>query len=193
MTIARMLRTAIGLFLMLTLITGVVYPVAMTLLAQAIFPFQANGSVLMREDQPQGSLLLGQAFTGERYFRGRPSMAAPEPYDAMGGVGSNLAATNPALLARIEERVKALRSDASAGASAVPVDLVTCSASGLDPHISPAAALYQVPRVARLRGLPVEKLRGIVMEHVEPPVFGVLGQARVNVMRLNLDLDAAKR
>lgn len=179
-----------GLFLALSLLTGVAYPVAMTLFAETCFPFQARGSVIVQDGNSRGSILLGQHFVSSRYFWGRPSNTSPIPYDAWGGTGSNLATTNPRLVSEVAARVAALRPEAG---QRVPVDLVTASASGLDPDISPAAALFQVRRVAAARGIPEEQLREIVRAHVTPPDFGILGQPRVNVLRLNLDLDTAAR
>ena len=181
-----MLATAIRLFLVLTVLTGVLYPLAVTGIGQAAFPDRANGSVLEVDGQVRGSELIGQPFSGARYFWGRPSATTP-PYNASASSGSNLGPTNPALLTRIQTDVKRMR--AAHGTGPVPVDLVTASASGLDPHISPAAAFYQVPRVAAARGLDPAAVRRLVEERVERRTFGLLGEPRVNVLRLNLALD----
>ena len=173
----RELRTAILISLVLTVLTGVAYPLAVTGIAQAVFPRQANGD----------ALLIGQPFSGPRYFWSRPSATSP-PYNAAASGGSNLGPTNPALIDRVKADVERMR--AANGEGLVPVDLVTTSASGLDPHISPASALYQVNRVARARGLDPETVRRLVEEHVEGRWLGVIGEPRVNVLRLNLDLDA---
>ena len=194
----RELRPACVLFLLLTVATGFVYPLAVTAVARVLFPRQAGGSLIEVDGRVVGSELVGQSFVGERYFHGRPSATSPVPYNGLGGAGSNLGPTNPALAQAVGARVEALRMDAewreTGGEKlAVPVDLVTASASGLDPHISPAAALFQAPRVARARGLDAATVRGLVERHVEHPTLGVLGAPRVNVLRLNLDLDRLPR
>jgi potassium-transporting ATPase KdpC subunit len=186
----KLLRNALGLFLLLTLVTGVAYPVLVTGVAQVLMPARANGSVLLQEGRPVGSALLGQPFSDARYFWSRPSATGPQPYNGGSSTGSNLAPGNPALLAAVAARVQALR-DADPGNTApVPVDLVTASGSGLDPHISPAAAEYQLGRVARARGLPEAVVRERVAEHTQGRTFGILGEPRVNVLALNLDLDS---
>ncbi|WP_028455116.1 potassium-transporting ATPase subunit KdpC [Chitinilyticum litopenaei] len=184
------LRPALTLFALLTLVTGVAYPLATTAVAQLVFRHQANGSLIERGGKPVGSALIGQAFSGTPYFWGRPSATAPVPYNAGASGGSNLGPTNPALLAAIEERVNALRAAHPEQTGPVPTELVTASASGLDPHISPAAAEYQVWRIARARNLPVAQVRGLVAAHTEGRQLGILGEARVNVLELNLALDA---
>lgn len=171
------LVTAILLFLVLTVVTGLVYPLLVTGIAQVVFPRQANGD----------ASLIGQPFTGPRYFWSRPSATSP-PYDAAASGGSNLGPTNPALIERVKTDVERVRA-AHPGKGPVPVDLVTASASGLDPHVSPAAALYQVDRVAAARGLDPAAVRRLVEEHIEDRTFGVIGEPRVNVLRLNLALD----
>ncbi len=187
------LRPAAVLLGLFTLLTGVAYPLAVTGAAQAIFPTQANGSLLRNGSEVVGSRLVGQAFDEPGYFWGRPSVTAPSPYNAGASTGSNLGPTNPALADAVRERIERLRqADAAAVATPVPVDLVTASASGLDPDISPAAALYQVPRVARARGLGEEQVRALVQRHIESRTFGLLGEPRVNVLRLNLALDGAR-
>jgi K+-transporting ATPase ATPase C chain len=184
------LRPALIALLVLTLLTGAVYPAIITALAQALFSRQANGSLIERDGKTIGSTLIGQSFSDPRYFWGRPSATAPVPYNAGASSGSNLAVSNPALLDAVKARVAALKQADPANTAPIPVDLVTASASGLDPHISPAAAFYQVNRVARLRGLDAERVRALVMERIEPRQWGVLGEPRVNVLLLNLELDA---
>lgn len=184
------LRTAITLFGLLTLLTGVVYPALVTIVGQGLFPYQANGSVIVIDGKPVGSLLIGQYFDDPRYFWGRPSATSPIPYNAASSTGSNLGPTNPASLDAIRERVEAIRKAHPDQTGAVPVELVTASGSGLDPHISPAAAEYQVTRVAKARGLSVDVVRQLVAVHTEGRTFGVLGEPRVNVLRLNLALDS---
>jgi potassium-transporting ATPase KdpC subunit len=184
----KTLRNALVLFLALTLVTGVAYPLLVTAIAALAMPARASGSVLIKDGRAVGSALLGQPFSDPRYFWGRPSATGPQPYNGAASSGSNLSPTNQALLDAIDSRVKALR-DADPGNTApVPVDLVTASGSGLDPHVSPAAALYQVPRVARARGIPEGQLRALVAAHTAGRSFGILGEPRVNVLALNMDL-----
>jgi potassium-transporting ATPase KdpC subunit len=184
----RNLATAVLLFLALTVLTGLVYPLAVTGIAQLLFPRQANGSLLERDGHAVGSELIGQPFAGPGFFWGRPSATAPHPYNAGASSGSNLGPTNPALLDRVKSDIARIRS-AHPGGGPVPVDLVTASGSGLDPHISPAAALYQVERVAAARHLDPAAVRRLVEEQVEGRSLGVLGEARVNVLELNLALN----
>jgi K+-transporting ATPase ATPase C chain len=184
------LRPALVLFVLLTLLTGVVYPLAVTGAAQALFPAQAAGSLILRDGQPVGSSLIGQNFTDPGHFWGRPSATGPMPYNASASGGSNQGPLNPALTDAVKGRIDALRAADPGNTSPVPVDLVTASASGLDPHISPAAARYQAARVARVRGLPLEQVEQLVAQHTETPWLGLLGEARVQVLRLNLALDA---
>jgi len=187
----KTLRSALGLFLVLTLVTGVIYPLLVTGIAALTMSARAGGSIIVRDGRAVGSELLGQPFSDPRYFWSRPSATGPQPYNGASSSGSNLSPTNPALLDAIKARVQALR-DADPGNTApVPVDLVTASGSGLDPHISPAAALYQVPRVARARGVPEAGLRALVAAHTEGRTFGILGEPRVNVLALNLALQSA--
>ena len=183
------LRPAIVILALFTLMTSVLYPLAVTGLAQVIFPWRANGSLIERNGQVIGSELIGQAFDDPRYFWGRPSATAPFPYNAAASSGSNLGPTNPALEEAVKARVDALHAADPGNTQPIPVDLVTTSGSGLDPHISVAAALYQVPRVARERGLSGEQVRALVNEHTEDRQFGFLGEPRVNVLKLNLALD----
>ena len=183
-------RPAIVLLLVLTIVTGVVYPCVITLIAKVSMPAKAGGSMVERDGRAVGSSLIGQGFSGPGYFWSRPSATTPVAYAADAGAGSNLAPSNPALAKSVGERVAALRS-AGGASGPVPVDLVTASASGLDPHISPAAADYQVDRVAKVRGMSVEAVRGLVEKHTEGRTLGVLGEPRVNVLELNLDLDRA--
>jgi K+-transporting ATPase ATPase C chain len=186
------LRPTLVIFLVLTILTGVLYPLSVTLIARLAFPFQAAGSVITQGGHAVGSALLGQPFTSPRYFWSRPSATAPQPYNGAASGGSNLGPTNPALLAAIRERVAALRAADPGNVRAVPVDLVTASGSGLDPHISPAAAEYQVARVARVRGLDAARVRELVRAATEGRSFGVLGEPRVNVLQLNRALDTMK-
>jgi K+-transporting ATPase ATPase C chain len=184
------LRAGLVLFLLLTLVTGVAYPALVTLIGQCIFAHRANGSLVERDGKLVGSDLIGQGFNGDGYFWGRPSGTAPA-YNASSSSGSNLGPTNPDLIKNVGERIEALRKAHPDQTGPVPVDLVTSSGSGLDPHISPAAAEYQIARVAQARGLTVERVRRLVAEHTEARTLGILGEPRVNVLRLNLALDAA--
>jgi potassium-transporting ATPase KdpC subunit len=184
------LRAAVVVFVLLTLITGVAYPVLVTLVAQTVFAHQADGSLIVRNGKPIGSTLIGQPFSATRYFWSRPSATGPVAYNAAASSGSNLGSMNPALQDAVQARVEQLRAADPENKSPIPVDLVTASASGLDPHISPAAAEYQVARVARERRLDVEAVRRLVQEHTERRTFGILGEPRVNVLELNLALDA---
>ncbi|MBU6416060.1 MAG: potassium-transporting ATPase subunit KdpC [Xanthomonadaceae bacterium] len=185
----KLLRQAIVLLLLLTAITGVVYPFAVTGLAQLVFPHQANGSLILRNGKPVGSDLIGQQFTDPKYFWGRPSATTPQPYNGAASGGSNLGPSNPALTAAVKQRIAALHAADPGNDAPVPVDLVTASGSGLDPDISPAAAQYQLNRVARARSLPPAEVRALVDRYTQGRQFGVLGEPRVNVMELNLALD----
>lgn len=211
-------RPAIVIFTALTLITGVAYPLAVTLIAQGAFAHQSHGSLVWtkpakaavaddgpsayrdwwgqgdpegadRKDTPVGSELIGQLFVSPKYFWGRPSATSPAPYNAAASTGSNLGPTNPAQLDAVSQRIEALRAANSDDKSPIPIELVTASASGLDPHISPAAADYQIPRVAKARGLGEYEVRRLVAGLIEGRTLGVLGEPRINVLRLNLALD----
>lgn len=183
------LRPALMMLLILTVLTGVMYPLAVTGLAQLLFPTQANGSLMNRDGKVIGSELIGQYFDEPKYFWGRPSATSPYPYNAAASSGSNLGPTNPVLIEAVKRRVGALRAADPGNEAPVPVDLVTASGSGLDPHISPAAALYQVHRVARVRGVQESQVKDLVALHTEGRQFGLLGEPRVNVLKLNLALD----
>ncbi|MBS0614684.1 MAG: potassium-transporting ATPase subunit KdpC [Proteobacteria bacterium] len=184
-----LLRPALLLLLVLSLVTGVLYPFAVTGLAQVFFARQANGSLIEVGGRLVGSELIGQSFQDPRYFWGRPSATAPMAYNAAASSGSNLGPLNPALVEAVRARVAALRAADPGNSASVPVDLVTASGSGVDPDISPAAARYQVGRVARLRGLAPSAVQALVDAHIQAPQWGLLGEPRVNVLRLNLALD----
>jgi K+-transporting ATPase ATPase C chain len=186
------LRPALVLFVLLSALTGLIYPLAVTGAAKAVFPDQAAGRLVERDGQVVGSRLIGQNFSDPAHFWGRPSATAPMAYNAASSGGANLGPLNPALVDAVKGRVEALRAADPGNTAPVPVDLVTTSASGLDPDISPAAARYQVARVARLRKLPSEQVAGLVDRHTEAPLVGFLGEPRVNVLALNLALDAMK-
>ncbi len=187
-----LIRPAVTLFVLLSAITGLIYPLLVTGIGQALFPAQAAGSLIERDGKLVGSRLIGQSFTDPKYFWSRPSATSPYPNNAAASGGSNLGPLNPALKEAVESRVKALREADPGNAQPVPVDLVTASASGLDPHISPAAAEYQVARVARARGLAPATVRTLAAQQTEDRQWGVFGEPRVNVLELNLALDAAR-
>jgi K+-transporting ATPase ATPase C chain len=191
-----MLRSFKEAFLMLvalTLVTGVVYPLLVTGIAKVVFPGQAEGSLIARNGKLVGSALIGQPFSDPKYFWSRPSATAPMPYNAGASSGSNQGPLNPALATAVKGRIEALRSADPDNKAPVPIDLVTASGSGLDPHVSPAAAEYQVARVAKARGIDLAKLRALVAEHTAGRLLGFLGEPRVNVLALNLALDAQSR
>ena len=189
----NLLRPALSLFVLLTVVTGVVYPLAVTGAAKAVFPDQASGSLIRDKDgQAIGSRLIGQNFTDPKYFWGRPSATSPRPYDASNSAGSNQGPLNPALVDAVKGRVDALHAADPGNAEPVPIDLVTTSGSGFDPEISVAAAQYQAARVARARGMPVDDVRGFIGRDTTDRLFGLLGEPRVNVLALNRDLDAVQ-
>ncbi len=190
--LAALLRPALVLFVVLTVLTGLAYPLLVTAVAQALFPYQAGGSMVVRDGHAVGSVLIGQGFSDPGHFWSRPSATTPQPYDATASGGSNLGPLNPALTAVIRARIAALRGADPGNSAPVPVDLVTASASGLDPHISVAAADYQAARVARVRGLELTRVQALIAGHTEGRLAGVLGEPRVNVLQLNLALDALK-
>jgi len=198
----REIRPALVLIVALTLITGLAYPLAMTGLAQVLFPYQANGSLIERDGKVVGSVLIGQQFTDDKYFRVRlsvttkadpndPSKTIEAPYNAANSMGSNLGPTNKALLERVKGDVDKLKAENPS--AQVPIDLVTTTGSGLDPHISPQAALFQVPRIAKERGMNEDRVRALVAQHSEDRFLGLLGEPRVNVLALNMSLDREAR
>lgn len=187
-----LIRPAMVLFLILTVITGVVYPLVVTAIAQVIFPDQAAGSLIFKDGKAVGSRLIGQSFTDPKYFWSRPSATSPRPYDGFASSGSNLGPLNPALTDAIKARIDTLHAADPSNAAPVPVDLVTTSASGLDPHISLAAANYQAARVARARGVPLAAVQSLISIHAQGKWLGVIGEPRVNVLELNLALDSLR-
>jgi K+-transporting ATPase ATPase C chain len=187
----KTLRPALMMFVLLSLLTGIFYPFLVTGVAQALFPRTANGSIIEMTGEPIGSDLIGQQFSSPGYFWGRPSATKPRPYNAASSGGSNLGPLNPALVDAVRARVQALRTADPNNTQPVPVDLATASASGLDPDISLAAAYYQAPRVARARGLPIERVRATIADHAKHPWLGFLGEPRVNVLELNIALDGS--
>ncbi|MGN6315954.1 potassium-transporting ATPase subunit KdpC [Trinickia sp.] len=187
-----LLRPVLVLFAALTIVTGVVYPVVVTAVGQAVFPHQANGSLIEKNGKVVGSELLGQQFDAPGYFWGRLSATTPNPYDPLASSGSNLGPTNPALADEVKGRLNALHEADPANTAQAPVDLVTSSGSGLDPDITPAAAAYQAARVAKARGLSREQVDGLIDQHTSARQLGVLGEPRVNVLELNLAVDELK-
>jgi K+-transporting ATPase ATPase C chain len=188
----RMLRPALVGFVLLSAVTGLLYPALVTGVARTVFPFQAEGSLILKDGQLVGSELIGQNFSSPRYFWGRPSATGPMANNAAGSGGSNQGPTNPALVDVVKSRIEALKAADPGNAAPVPVDLVSASASGLDPHISMAAARYQAARVARERGLPVEAVQRLIQANTEARDLAVLGEPRVHVLKLNLALDKAQ-
>ncbi len=186
------IRPAIVLLLILTVITGVIYPLAVTGIAAIVFPRQASGSLILSGGKPIGSRLIGQNFSDPKYFWGRPSATSPQPYNGLASGGSNLGPLNPALTDGVKSRIDALRAADPTNKAAIPVDLVSASASGLDPEISVAAALYQAGRVARVRGLRPEEVQALIAKRARGRFLGLLGEPRVNVLELNLALDSLK-
>ncbi|TCW80603.1 potassium-transporting ATPase subunit C [Burkholderia sp. SRS-46] len=187
-----LIRPLVVIFVVLTAVTGLAYPAVMTLVGQVAFPSQANGSLIERDGKVVGSALIGQSFDAPKYFWGRLSATAPMPYNASGSGGSNLGPLNPSLADQVKARIAALRDAGTDLSKPVPVDLVTASASGLDPEITPAAAAYQVERVAKARQLSPDAVAQLVAANTSGRQFGVLGEPRVNVLKLNLALDAAQ-
>ena len=189
----RQLRPVLMVFLLLTVVTGIAYPLLVTGVAQLVFPEKANGSLIREEGGYAGSELIGQPFDDPKYFWGRLSATPDFPFNAASSSGSNLGPSNPALVEAVKARVEALQKADPGNQSSIPIDLVTSSGSGLDPHVSPAAALYQVPRVARARGLSEDQVRHLVEKFTEPRQWGFLGESRVNVLKLNHALDHIQR
>jgi len=187
---ARTVRPAVSLLLVMTLLTGIVYPVLVTVVARLAFPAQAAGSLIMREGKPIGSRLIGQSFTDPKYFWGRPSATTPQPYNGTASSGSNLGPLNPALIDAVKGYANALRDADPGNRSPIPVDLVTASASGLDPEISMAGARFQAARVARARHLPPAQVETLIGAHEQGRLLGFIGEPRVNVLELNLALDS---
>jgi K+-transporting ATPase ATPase C chain len=186
----KQVKPAVILFVLLSLLTGVIYPAVVTGLAQILFPYQANGSLMNGSgSKNKGSSLIGQPFSNLAYFWGRPSATSPFPYNARASSGSNLGPTNPVLIDTVKARIQQLKTADPDNRAPIPVDLVTASASGLDPHISPAGAAYQINRIAKARHISPEKLRHLIEENTETRFWWLLGEPRVNVLRLNLAMD----
>lgn len=185
----HLLRSALTLFVLLTLLTGVIYPLCITIFSQMLFPTAANGNIIFIGGKPIGSALIGQNFTEPKYFWGRPSATGNGAYNGSASAGSNLGPLNPKLVETVGLRIEALRNIDPNNHLPIPIDLVTASASGLDPHISPAAALYQAERIARLRHIKVHVVKQLIADCTQSPEFGLFGQARVNVLAINLALD----
>ncbi len=186
------IRPAFVIFALLSALTGLVYPLVVTGIAQLAFPSQAQGSLIVRDGRLVGSSLIGQSFADPKYFWGRPSATGPQPYNASNSGGSNLGPLNPALLDAVKGRIEALRKADPGNTAPVPVDLVTASGSGLDPHLSVAGAQFQAARVSNARGLPLEQVQQLIAAHTEGRLMGLLGEPRVNVLALNLALDALR-
>lgn len=190
--ILNQMKTAFIALILLTILTGVLYPLIVTFLAQLLFPWQANGSLIERQGKVIGSRLIGQAFTETHYFWGRPSATTPYPYQGGASSGSNAGPSNPLYLKTVEKRVAELRESNDQLDRLIPVDLVTASGSGLDPEISPYAAYFQVPRIAKARNIPQEKILGLIHKHIQNRTLLVLGEPRINVLELNIGLDDLK-
>jgi K+-transporting ATPase ATPase C chain len=190
---SAIVRPALVVFAVLTVLTGIAYPLAVTAVGQLAFPEQAAGSLIYRDDKPVGSSLIGQNFSDPKTIWGRPSATSPQPYNASNSGGSNQGPLNPALTDAVKGRIEALRAADPGNTAPVPVDLVTASGSGLDPHISVAGAQFQAARVAKVRNLPLAQVQQLIAQFTEGPVFGFLGEPRVNVLRLNLALEAVRR
>jgi K+-transporting ATPase ATPase C chain len=188
---SSLIRPALVLFVIMTVVTGVAYPLVVTGIAQVMFPHQAGGSLVVKDGKPIGSELIGQNFSDPKYFWGRPSATSPQPYNGVGSTGSNLGPLNPALTDGIKKNIDALHAADPTNKAPIPVDLVTASGSGLDPEISIAAANYQAARIARARGVAPEVVLKLISGHARGRLLGVLGEPRVNVLELNLALDAA--
>lgn len=188
-----LIRPAASLFLLLSVVTGIVYPLAVTGIAKAAFPEEASGSLIVKDGKAVGSRLIGQNFTDPKYFWGRPSATGPMPYNAAASGGSNQGPLNPALVDAVKGRIEALKAGDPGNTRSIPADLVNASASGLDPHISPAAADYQIERVARARGLDTTVVKTLVAQNTEGRQWGIFGDPRVNVLELNLALDTASK
>jgi len=191
MTMFAQLMPAIRMLVIMTALTGVIYPLIVTGIAKVAFPLAASGSLIVSDGKTLGSDLIGQPFDDPKYFWSRPSATSPQPYNAMASSGSNQGPRNPALADAVKDRIKALRDTDPGNTAAVPVDLITASGSGLDPHISVAAGQYQVARVAKSRGLSADQVQSVVADNTEGRTFGVLGEPRVNVLKLNIALDRA--
>lgn len=188
-----LLRPAISLFILLSIVTGIAYPLMVTGFGKVLFPGQAGGSLIVKDGKPVGSMLIGQNFTDPKHFWGRPSATSPQPYNGTASGGSNQGPLNPALADAVKGRIDALKAPDPGNTKPIPADLVHASGSGLDPHISPEAAEYQAGRVAKARGLPLEKVTALIREHTEDRQWGLFGEPRVNVLNLNLALDQAAR
>ena len=190
--IAQLIRPAVGLLVLMTILLGIVYPLAITGVAKVAFPRQAEGSLIYKDGNLIGSTLIGQSFSAPKYFWGRPSATSPQPYNGVASSGSNLGPLNPALIDAVKANAKALHDADPDNQQLIPVDLVTASASGLDPEISSAAALYQAARVARTRSLPLAQVEALIETHERGRFLGLIGESRVNVLELNLALDGMR-
>lgn len=185
----RYMRPGLSLVILMTLVTGIIYPLIITGIGKAAFSSQAEGSLLRRDGVLVGSQLIGQNFTDSKYFWGRPSATSPQPYNGIASAGTNLGPLNPALIDKVKSNAQALHDADPTNKTAIPVELVTASTSGLDPDISPAAADYQMGRVARARNLPIDTVRAMIAAHQHEPILGVFGESRINVLELNMALD----